>query len=505
LAIDLRYYTSDFVFLSETNLFTKTGERETNETWYNQTDQYMRPSYLSCSEDSIFLDINNTSLHTSTCHLNPNRLSGSRLFHLTPKDERKSFYPLKEKEGDLCFETEFNQRKSVCMKDLMNELFLNYKKNLNSSVDLEGTIITLPLNTTVNLRHRIYSAALDAGFPKIALFDHTYAEALQYLNQEFNLTQNNTFNETFSSLLVISLSESAFEIMLIEAKAKAKDQELDVVYQLGDSKLGTEDLEYDIVDYLIKQYKNTEKIDLWNNKAAVFEIKKQVHENFKNFFQNQEEVTISVELKDAENDFAESFRKKDLNKIFTRSLKKFNKYMNELSSSLKNPPSKILLTGSLSIFTPFKEIIAQTFKEQEDKFEYIEKEDFAAKGGSIFKILNNTYRIRQHAGFSIGFDTASFIRRAIEKDSQIEIREGELPNEKQLYAEGKGTDTIDLDLMMGEDELTSRCSNFATLRLINPYLEKRNQVELNFQLYLNSSKMLNFRTKSPHLTAQFLL
>ena len=103
-----------------------------------------------------------------------------------------------------------------------------------------------------------------------------------------------------SQIIVYDLGGGTFDVSLLSIE----DGVFEVLATAGDTHLGGEDFDQRVIDYLVKQYKRKNDVDVTSNKRAMGKLRREV-EKAKRTLSSQMSTKIEIEAFENGNDFAE--------------------------------------------------------------------------------------------------------------------------------------------------------------------------------------------------------
>lgn len=124
-------------------------------------------------------------------------------------------------------------------------------------------VITVPAYFNDAQRKATQEAGTIAGLNVLRIINEPTAAALAYGLEKANKDER---------VLVFDLGGGTFDVSLLEVEKDDEGLTLQVVATAGDNKLGGDDWDKAIVDYVVQEFKNTSSVDLTGDKIAMQRI-----------------------------------------------------------------------------------------------------------------------------------------------------------------------------------------------------------------------------------------
>ena len=314
---------------------------------------------------------------------------------------------------------------TIILKELKKyaETYVNQK--------LENAVITVPAYFNQNQKNATISAGLNAGFKSIELLHEPNAAALSYGFQKQSKEKRN--------ICIFDFGGGTFDVTILEIE--------NMVFRNkvigGDSHLGGEDLDNELANYCIEQFKKSTGLDISLNKKAVKRLKIAC-ETAKIDLSTMNTTTIDIEnLADGE-DFNITITRTDFNELC-------NKYFDKCIDILKNTIEdsdlqideiqKVILAGGSSRIPEIQNKIKKFFGKDDIILNVINADEAIAYGAAIkaahnlWKENSEIYNNDENSGFfqeltiidvnplSLGIATQyGLFCSFIEKNTQIPIK-----------------------------------------------------------------------------------
>lgn len=209
-------------------------------------------------------------------------------------------------------------------------------KNAEASIGkITKVVVSIPAYFRDGERRATKAAAMIAGFEEknIAIVEEPNAAALSYAMENPDIYD--------SKILVFDLGGGTFDVTILEIIKKEKmekDRICNAIYNGGERKLGGDDFDQKIIDYLVREFKNEHGIDLNKYDAAIQAIKTEAELakiRLSNETIDQTDIIINRVVQDL-----------NIEKALTRD--KFNELTKDLVDKAKYITEKTLIDGKIN-------------------------------------------------------------------------------------------------------------------------------------------------------------
>ncbi|MBQ8781978.1 MAG: molecular chaperone DnaK [Oscillospiraceae bacterium] len=361
---------------------------------------------------------------------------------------------------------------------ILQKLKADAEAYLNETVT--EAVITVPAYFTDAQRQATKDAGQIAGLNVRRIINEPTAAALSYgIDKEDNQT-----------IMVYDLGGGTFDVSVIEMG----DGVTEVLSTAGNNRLGGDDFDQRIINWMIEEFKKSDAIDLSNDKLAMQRLKDEA-EKAKITLSATPSATISIPYITAD-----ATGPKHLNMTLTQA--KFNELTSDLVQSTMTPvkqalsdaglkPSdikKVLMVGGSSRIPAVQEAV-KSFMGQEP-FKGINPDECVALGaayqggilsGDVDK--ENAVLLLDVTPLSLGIETAGGVcTRMIERNTTIPTKKSQVFS---TYADNQTA--VDINVLQGEREFAKDNKQLGVFRLdgIAPAPRGIPQIEVTFDIDAN--------------------
>ncbi|MBQ3161459.1 MAG: molecular chaperone DnaK [Oscillospiraceae bacterium] len=361
---------------------------------------------------------------------------------------------------------------------ILQKLKADAEAYLNETVT--EAVITVPAYFTDAQRQATKDAGQIAGLNVRRIINEPTAAALSYgIDKEDNQT-----------IMVYDLGGGTFDVSVIEMG----DGVTEVLSTAGNNRLGGDDFDQRIINWMIEEFKKSDAIDLTNDKLAMQRLKDEA-EKAKITLSATPSATISIPYITAD-----ATGPKHLNMTLTQA--KFNELTSDLVQSTMGPvkqalsdaglkPSdikKVLMVGGSSRIPAVQEAV-KSFMGQEP-FKGINPDECVALGaayqggilsGDVDK--ENAVLLLDVTPLSLGIETAGGVcTRMIERNTTIPTKKSQVFS---TYADNQTA--VDINVLQGEREFAKDNKQLGVFRLdgIAPAPRGIPQIEVTFDIDAN--------------------
>ena len=343
---------------------------------------------------------------------------------------------------------------------------------------ISEAVITGPAYFTDSQRQATKDAGQIAGFNVRRIINEPTAAALAY-----GIDKGEE-----QKVVVYDLGGGTFDVSVIEIG----DGIQEVLATAGNNRLGGDDFDQRIIDYLVEAFKNSDGIDLRNDKFAMQRLKDEA-EKAKIALSNTTSVNINIPYITADASGA-----KHLSETLSRA--KFNDLTADLVKATMGPLEQAIRDSKLSVRDIDKVLLVGGSTRipavQEAVKNYIGKDPFkginpdecvaigaAIQGGIMNQEFGASIVLNDVTPLSLGVETAGGIcSRMIERNTTIPTRKSQIFS---TYADNQPS--VDINVLQGEREFARDNKSLGTFRLdgIAPAPRGIPQIEVTFDIDAN--------------------
>ena len=452
------------------------------------------------AKDQIINNIKNTIYDTK-------RLIGRNFSdEIVQKDIKLWSFTVKGNEKDKpIIEVTVNKEKKILYPEQVSSIILStLKKDAEEFLgrEVNEAVITVPAYFNNNQRQSTIDAAKIAGFNEIRTINEPTAAAIAYGLE--NICEHE------KKILVFDFGGGTLDITIL----KIKNKQFEVITSSGDSHLGGEDIDNELVNFCVKQFKVKEGIEISSkNQKALKRLKKECIEA-KHILSIAKEATIYINSLSEETDLDLKINRMEFNEIceeiFEKCIKHVENSINE-SKLEKSDIEKIVLVGGSSKIPKIQEILGNIFG-KEKLCKTINPDEAIAQGAAIYgnqfnsnKINNfEELMIKDIVPHSLGVKIkGNLLDKIIYKNTKIPCK-----IEKQYESADDYQDKIEICIYEGESKFVKECvllDNFyiSVTKRKKSYLNVIFQIDPQFSILKVTAKEIDGKNqKSVEITRE---
>ena len=346
----------------------------------NEFGERTTPSVISFDKNEILIS-NAAKNKNENIIYDAKRLIG-RSYDDKEIQEDMKYWPFKLNKDDNnkpLYEVEYNGKTDKFYpEEISAMILLKLKKNAEDFYGHEiNAIITVPAYFNDLQRQSTKNAGKIAGLNVMRIINEPTAASIAY-----NLNDNNN-NEKKKYILVFDFGGGTLDVTILLLDKNI----FDVKSTCGNSHLGGEDLDNELMKYCINEFKNETNIDISNNKKAINRLKNEC-EIVKIELSKSFEATLNIDY---------IIKGKEINIEITlfedMSQKYFDKCFEILEQALKDAKIKkeeieeIILVGGSTKIPKIKEMIKEYFNKE--PCDSINPDEVVAIGATIQAAITN--------------------------------------------------------------------------------------------------------------------
>ena len=452
------------------------------------------------AKDQIINNIKNTIYDTK-------RLIGRNFSdEIVQKDIKLWSFTVKGNEKDKpIIEVTVNKEKKILYPEQVSSIILStLKKDAEDFLgrEVKEAVITVPAYFNNNQRQSTIDAAKIAGFNEIRTINEPTAAAIAYGLE--NICEHE------KKIMVFDFGGGTLDITIL----KIKNKQFEVITSSGDSHLGGEDIDNELVNFCVKQFKVKEGIEISSkNQKALKRLKKECIEA-KHILSIAKEASIYIKSLSEETDLDLKINRIEFNniceEIFEKCIKHVENSINE--SKLKiSDIEKIVLVGGSSKIPKIQEILGNIFG-KEKLCKTINPDEAIAQGAAIYGNQFNTNEINNFEELmikdivphSLGVKIkGNLLDKIIYKNTKIPCK-----IEKQYESADDYQDKIEICIYEGESKFVKECvllDNFyiSVTKRQKSYLNVIFQIDPQFSILKVTAKEIDGKNqKSVEITRE---
>jgi molecular chaperone DnaK len=466
--------------LGTTNSAVAVMEGQTAKVIPNKEGQNTTPSIFAIGKDAKRL-VGITAKRQAVTNPENTIYSAKRFIGHTYEEIKNeiSNYPykvVKTSNGDVAFELDGKQ----FSPQEISAAILGYLKQTAEEYlghPVTEAVITVPAYFNDAQRQATKDAGRIAGLDVKRIINEPTAAALAYGCEKKK-------NETIA---VFDFGGGTFDISILEVQ----DGVIEVKSTSGDNKLGGDDIDEQIINYLIEEFKKSNSIDLRKNKMALQRLKEEA-EKAKKELSSLHETEINLPYITADETgpkhLSVKLSRAKLESLCADIFKRLVEPCKKALSDAKIPTSKIdevILVGGSTRMPKIQEIVKDFFGKTPNKS--VNPDEVVAIGaaiqGGILSGSVSDVLLLDVTPLSLGIETMGGIAtKLIERNTTIPTRKS------QVFSTAEDSQTsVDIHIVQGERELAKDNKSLGKFKLDGIPAAARGtpQIEVSFDLDAN--------------------
>ncbi|KAF7298149.1 hypothetical protein HMN09_01036400 [Mycena chlorophos] len=312
----------------------------------NEQGHRITPSWVSFSDSERLVgDSAKNAFHSNPTNtvFDAKRLIGRTMDDPIVAGEIKHFpFKVSDKNGKPYISVEHHGEQRQFSPEEISAMVLTKMKETAEAYlgePVKNVVITVPAYFNDAQRSATKDAGTIAGLNVLRVLNEPTAAAIAYgLNKP----------GSESKVLVYDLGGGTFDVSLLSIE----DGVFEVLATAGDTHLGGEDFDNNVIEYLVKAYKRNTGTDVRDNTRAMGKLKRAA-EQAKKTLSTQQSARIEIESFEGGNDFSETLTRakfEELNlALFRRTLEPVRRVLKDAGISAKEVDEIVLVGGSTRI------------------------------------------------------------------------------------------------------------------------------------------------------------
>eukprot|EP01083_Nonionella_stella_P057139 150133_1 len=396
----------------------------------NDQGNRITPSYVAFTENERLVGDaakNQASRNPLKTIFDSKRLIGRKFTDKTVQSDKKLLpFKIVEKEKKPAIEVELKGKREHFFAEEISAMVLGKMKETAEAYigkKVTHAVVTVPAYFNDAQRQATKDAGTIAGLKIIRIINEPTAAALAYgLDRQSDGEKN---------IMVYDLGGGTFDVSLLTID----DGVFEVLATSGDTHLGGEDFDHNVVDHFVKLFKKKHQKDLSKNARAIAKLRREV-EKAKRALSSQHQVRIEIESILDGIDFSESLtraRFEELNTaLFKKTLKPLKDCLNESGLKKKDIADIVLVGGSTRI--PRIQQLVKEFFDGKEPSRGINPDEAVAYGAAFQAAVLGGHEMEDEktiiidvTPLSLGIETVGGVMtKIVEKNSVIPSKKSQI-------------------------------------------------------------------------------